>query len=151
MSASRFPTICACALVGCVVRAKTKAMNSDSNWYLLVSCSFIVSPLLDSETTLLARLGVEAFCLAFCRAWRELLEHLRHTLDQVLFILLGLAGQGVLGAAAPNQLLGFCVVHVDDQGSLLVVLFGRRRLAESSAPESSPTPSSTEAVIEGLK
>src|SRR5229473_5410959 len=89
--------------------------------------------------------------LAFCRAWRELLEHLRDTFVQVLFIFLSFAGQGVLSAAAPNQLLGFCVVHVDDQGSLFVILFGCRRLAEPSAPESSPAPSPTEAVIEGLK
>src|ERR1700722_1127518 len=150
MSASRFPIIWACALVGYIVRARAEAMNNHSNWCLLVFCSFIVSPFrfgkqhssLDS---------VRASGLALRRVWRELLEHLRHTLVQVLFIFIGLAGEGVLGTAAPNQLLGFCVVHVDDQGSLFLVLFGCRGLAEPSAPESSPAPSTTHAVIEGLK
>src|ERR1700746_2863117 len=89
--------------------------------------------------------------LASCRGWRELLEHLRDTFVQVLFIFLGLVGQSVFSAAAPNQLLGFCVVQVNDPGSLFVVLFVCRRFAEPCAPESSPAPSPTEPVIEGLK
>src|ERR1700756_3769810 len=112
--------------------------------------SILVSSLI---SVFIQRLGaLLAFqLLASCRGWRELLEHLRNTFVQVLFIFLSLVGQSVFSAAAPNQLLGFCVVQVNDQGSLFVVLFGCRRLAEPSATESSPAPSSTEAVIEGLK
>src|SRR5712671_6809369 len=106
---------------------------------------------LDSETMLLARVGVEALCLAFCRLRREFLEHLRDALVQVLFIFRGLIGERVFGTASPDQLLCLRVVHVNYQGSLFIVLFGCRRLAEPSASKSSPTPSSTHTVIEGLK
>src|SRR5258708_8030491 len=111
----------------------------------------IVSPFWDSETTLLARVGAEPLCLAFCRLRREFLEHLRDALVQVLFIFLGLIGERVFGTASPAQLLFLRVVHVNHQGSLFIVLFGCRRLAEPSASKSSPTPSSTHTVIEGLK
>src|ERR1700756_2942077 len=89
--------------------------------------------------------------LTLLRVWRELLEHLGATLLQVLFILFGLAGYHILCTAAPNQLLGFCVVQIYNQGSFFVVLFGCRRLTESSTPKSSPAPSTTKAVIECLK
>src|SRR5579872_1419168 len=112
-----------------MVRAKTKAINNDSNWGCL-----LVSPTR----------------LALCGVRRELLEHLRHTFIEVLFVLIGLVGQHVFGGATPNQLFGFSVVHVDNQGTLFVILFRCRRLAEAPASESSPAPSSAEAVVEGL-
>jgi hypothetical protein len=37
------PAICARALVEHMVEPKTKAMNNDSNWHFLVTCSFTVS------------------------------------------------------------------------------------------------------------
>src|SRR5258708_26863254 len=80
---------------------------------------------------------------------REGLEHLGHALVQIFFVLRGLVGQRVFRTSAPDQLLGVCVVKVHNQGSFLVVLFGRRRLTHSS--ESAPTPSPAEALIEGLK
>jgi ABC-type protease/lipase transport system fused ATPase/permease subunit len=37
--------ICACALLGYSVTARTKAMNNDSNWWCpFILCSFMVSP-----------------------------------------------------------------------------------------------------------
>src|ERR1700722_431094 len=146
MSASRLPMICACALMGCVVKVITKAMNNDSNWYLPVACSFIVSPFsISYNTSCSARR--RRLLLASCRARREILEHLRRALFQILFILLGFVGQHVLGTAPPDQLLGFCVEQVDDQGSIFVVLFGCVGLAEAAAPESSPAPSPAEVAI----
>src|ERR1700735_4319002 len=142
MSASRLPMICACALMGCIVRVITKAMNNDSNWYLPLSCSFIVSPFSISYNTSCSARG-RGFLLVFCGARREILEHLRHALFQILFILLGFVGQHVLGTATPDQLLGFCVEQVDDEGSILVVLFGCVGLAEPAEarpPASSPAP-----------
>src|SRR5438105_4750723 len=94
-------------------------------------------------------LGVEALCLTFCWARRKVLEHLRNTLVQVLFIFLSFVGQSVLSAAAPNQLLVFCIVQVNNEGSFFVVLLRGGRFAHPS--ESSPAPSSTKAVIERLK
>src|SRR6266850_5421071 len=90
-------------------------------------------------------------CLAFCRVRRELLEHLGYTFVQVLFVLIGLIRHCVLRTSAPDQLLGVCVVQVDNQGSYFVVLFGRGGVAEPSTSESSPSPSPTEAVIKRLK
>src|ERR1700756_4498628 len=80
---------------------------------------------------------------------RELPEHLDDTLVQVLFIFFSVVGHGVLGAPTPDQLLGFAVVHVDNQGSFLVVLLRSGCFPYSS--ESSPTPSSAHTVIESLK
>src|SRR3977135_4347502 len=89
-------------------------------------------------------------CLALCRTWRESLEHLRYTFVQALFIICGLIGQSVLGTSAPDQLFGIGVVQVDNQGSYFVVVFGGGGITEPTS-ESSPSPSSTKAVIERLK
>src|SRR6266851_672204 len=109
----------------------------------------MVSPFHSDTTTVLARVGLRALCLTFCLVWRELLEHLGDTLVQVLFIFLSVVGHGVLGTAAPNQLLGLRVVHVNNESSFLVVLLRGGGFTHPS--ESSPTPSSTHTVIEGLK
>src|ERR1700726_44122 len=80
---------------------------------------------------------------------RELLEHLFHSFVEVLFILLGLVGHHVFGTAAPDQLLSFCVVQINHEGSLFVVLLRRGGLAYPS--ESPPTPSPAQTVVESLK
>src|ERR1700730_4506951 len=80
---------------------------------------------------------------------RELFEHLFHSFVQVLFILLGLVGHHVFGTAAPDQLLGFCVVQVNHEGSFFVVLLRRGGLAHPA--ESSPTPSPAHTIVESLK
>src|SRR5580704_8143752 len=87
--------------------------------------------------------------LSFGGLWRELLEHLRGSLVQVLFILLGLVRHRVFGTAAPDQLLGFAVVHINDESSFLVVLLSGGSLAHST--ESPPAPSPAHTVIESLK
>src|ERR1700693_2349696 len=80
---------------------------------------------------------------------RELFEHLFYSFVQVLFIVRGLGGRHVFGTAAPDQLLGFCVVQVNHEGSFFVVLLRRGGLAHPS--ESSPTPSPAHTVVESLK
>src|SRR5258708_38833753 len=96
----------------------------------------IVSPFWDSETTLLARVGAEPLCLAFCRLRREFLEHLRDALVQVLFIFRGLIGERVFGTASPHQLLCLSVVHDHHHGSLFLVLFHYHLPSSPSAPQS---------------
>src|SRR5205807_8623345 len=66
-------------------------------------------------------------------------------------VLRSFIGQCVFGTAAPDQLLGFCVIHVDQQGSFFVVLLSCGGVAHSHSSESSPTPSPAESVVEGLK
>src|SRR5207245_9758242 len=94
---------------------------------------------------------VVSMCLTFFRARGEILEHLRYTFVEVLFIFIGLVRQRIFGTSAPDQLLRFCVEHVDYERSFLVVLLGGRRLAEPSASESSPAPSPHQSFIAGLK
>src|SRR5258708_4515871 len=83
--------------------------------------------------------------LAFPRLWRKLLEHLRNTLVQVLFVFLDFIGQSVLSTSAPNQLLRLCVVQVNNQGPFLVVLL--RGCGFAQPAPSSPPPTSTETVL----
>src|SRR4029077_4696817 len=52
-------------------------------------------------------------------------------------------------AAPPNQLLGFRVIDIDNQGPFFVILLCGCSFAQP--PESSPPPSSPEAVVEGLE
>src|SRR5581483_5737793 len=57
--------------------------------------------------------------------------------------------QHIFRAAAPNQLLGFRVIDIDNQGSFFVILLCGCSFAQPT--ESSPAPPSAEAVVEGLE
>ena len=61
--------------------------------------------------------------LSLSQSRGECLEHLCDSLVEVPFVLFGLIGHRVLGTTAPDHLPGFCVVQVDNQGSVLRTRF----------------------------
>src|ERR1700758_982039 len=87
--------------------------------------------------------------LPFRPLWREILEHFGNAFVQVLFILLGFAGDGIFRRATPNQLLRFCIVQVNYKCSFLVVLLRSGRFTKTS--KAAPAPSPAHSVIKGLQ
>src|ERR1700722_19554748 len=85
------------------------------------------------------------------RAWRELLEHFVHSLVQVLNVLVGVTGERVARGASPDQLLGLGIKQIDNHSANFVRLGRGCGLAKTSGTEASPTPASTEAVIERIQ
>src|SRR5580704_11103850 len=85
------------------------------------------------------------------RIWREMVEHLLHTLVEVLDVSIRFARKRVAGRSAPNQFLRVRIVQVDDQGSYLVGALRRRRVAESSSEPASPSPTASEIVVVGVE
>src|SRR5882724_10868587 len=89
--------------------------------------------------------------LLFRSVGREFLKHFLHALIEILDVLVGVVGQRVARAASPEELLRLGVEQIDDQRAYLICIRGGRCLSEASASKSSPTPASSEPVIEGIQ
>src|ERR1035437_3023796 len=88
------------------------------------------------------------------RTWRELLEHFRNVLIQVLNVFVGVIGERVARVASPNQLLRFCVEQIDDQRSYLICFCCcgcLTKTSKTSASKPSPTPTSSKPIVEGIQ
>lgn len=76
----------------------------------------------------------------------KLLKHLLDSLFKLLFILFWFAGNCVNRGSPPHQLVGFGVVHVQDERTNFVSHHSRR----SVVSKSSPPPTWAQTGIEGL-
>ena len=76
-----------------------------------------------------------------------MIEYLLHALIEILDVLLGLVGKSIAGRSSPDQVLTVRVEKINNESADLVVLCRGSRLSESSPAESSPAPTSSEAVV----
>ncbi len=78
-----------------------------------------------------------------------MLKHFVHPFAKVLGVLVRVIGERIARGASPDQFLRFCIEEIDYQGPHFVGFDGGGGIAKST--ESSPTATSTEAVIEGVQ
>ena len=85
------------------------------------------------------------------RAWREMVEHFLHVFIEIFYVFLRLVRKSVASCSSPNQALALGVEKINNKSADLIGLRCGSRISESSTPESSPAPTSSEAVVEGIE